>query len=473
MPRLAIPAALVTIAAVLTLLALLPTRDVLAKAAERMRGVRTLHYTVTITAMPDQGVREIWSHGNKTYCRVRVNNRIVGEAWINSERTVAYDKEENRVAIKSNNQGLQRALSILQCVQYLKPADWRPLLQQGTSEGGESWLAFEMPGTGQFNGMGISGDTKMRLWIDEKTALPGKLDGLLRSSPSGEWKPFMVFTFLWDESEVQDSLFEPSYPADAKVTLEQQSSRNPPTEEGPGPSSETTATLPTEKVPNAAPADFGTPILAVSRDGKTGITLEKAWIHPAGLVILRCTLQGRVPFGQPPQFADPSKKAWGLKPEEIPQVIKGMLLLEPPAQTVILTSGGMANRWGMYMVFQYSALPDCKAPVKLTYRQLLARTARPEETSLGKYAEAVLNDPSAWELYEFSISTEPYVTEQIPEEIYASPNLRVTGPFLTALRGILRDYEAQSPEKALQFLKSQGPHTQELLRAEMQRLTAK
>jgi hypothetical protein len=279
------------------------------------------------------------------------------------------------------------------------------------------------------------------LWINEKTALPGKLESLLRSSPSAEWKPLLVITFLWDELEVPDSLFEPKYPADAKVT-----EVNP-----------------------------GKTILTVSKDdGKTGITLERAWIHPAGLVILRCAFQGRVPCGEPPRLADPSKNPWGLKPEEIPQVIgEGQLLLDPPAHTEIVAEGGMADRWAGYAVFWFTALPDGKVPVKLKLRQLLARTGRPGEVSMELYADHVLNDPSAWEFYEFSIPIQPYLTDQIPEEIYASPNLRVKGPFLAALRGILRHYEAQSPEKALQFLKSQGPHTQELLSGEMRRLTGK
>jgi hypothetical protein len=135
----------------------------------------------------------------------------------------------------------------------------------------------------------------------------------------------------------------------------------------------------------------------------------------------------------------------------------------------------MADRWAGYVVFRFSASPDGKAPVKLKFRQLLGRIKRPGDGDFKQYVNAVLNDPSSWELYEFSIPTQPYLTDQIPEEIYASPNLLQISKasFTQALRSILRDYEAQSPEKALQFLRSQGPHTQELLRDEMQRLTAK
>ena len=475
MPRLAIPAAIVTVVVVLALLALFPSRDVLAQAAELMKRVRTFHYTVTVPGMPDQPVREMWSHDNKTYCRVCVKGRIVAEAWIDAGRMVAYDAEENRVVFKPYNPGLKEGLYGVQLVSHLQPGDWKVLPQRKISEGGKSWLVCEA-GTGQFSGMGTSGDTKTQLWIDQKTALPGKVTSQMRSAPSAEWKPFMVLTFLWPESEVPDSFFEPKYPADAKVTDERSlpSSRNPNVEQGPGPSTENTAPPPAQNAPSATPAGSGETILTVSKDGgKTGITLERAWIHPAGLVILRVAWQGRQGFGEPPHFADPSKNPWNLKPDEIPPVVEGQLVLEPPAQTEYLTAGGIENRWAGYEIFRFRASPDGKPPVKLTYRRLLARTKRPEDGGFSGWVAAVLRDPSSWELYEFSIPTQPYLTDRIPEEIYASPNLRVSGPFLAALRGIVHDYEARSPEKALQFLKSQGAHTQEMFRDEILRLTVK
>jgi len=214
-------------------------------------------------------------------------------------------------------------------------------------------------------------------------------------------------------------------------------------------------------------------ILSVTKDGgATGITLEKAWVLPAGLVILRCGLNGRVPFGEPPHLGDPSKNPWGLKPDEISKVIGGgQLILEAPEQTELVAEGGLAGRWACYDIFGFSPSPDSRVPVKLKYRTLLARTG-----GLGDaYFKAVLNDPSAWELYEFSIPTQPYLTDQIPEEIYTSPNLMQISrdSFTLALRRIVADYEKRDPARALEFLKAQGPHTKELLNDELERLTPK
>jgi outer membrane lipoprotein-sorting protein len=421
--------------------------DVLSKTAERMKGVRTLHFEITAPSLDARVMLEMWSRGDKIYCVAREKDRVVSEEWANSQGFVGYLKDENRVIIAPTEPGLQ-VRSVVQWVNDFKPSEWKLIGQETSSDGGLKWLVLEMPGTGKISGLKTSGDTRSRLWVEDKTDLPGKLEVQQSFSSGVDWTTNAVFRFLWDDSKAPDSFFEPKYPADAKVTEESQA-------------------VPPPAVP---------PILNVSKDGKTGIALEKAWVNPAGLVILRVALQGRQPFGEPPHLADPSKNPWGLKPEEIPQVIgEGQLLLEPPAHTEIVAEGGMANRWAGYAVFRFNASPDGKAPVKLKFRQLLGRTRRPGDGDFKEYVNAVLKDPSSWELYEFSIPVQPYLTDQIPEEIYASPNLMQisNASFTQALRSIVRDYETQSPQKALRFLKAQGPHTQELLRDEMLRLTAK
>ena len=155
-------------------------------------------------------------------------------------------------------------------------------------------------------------------------------------------------------------------------------------------------------------------ILTVSKDGgTTGITLERAWILPGGLAILRIAFVGRVPFGRPPNLADPSKNRWGLKADEVPLVIgDGQLILEPPAQTEAVGEGGMADRWAGYEIFRFNPLPDGKLPVKLKYRVLLGRTSGPGEGDFKVFVDHVLNDPSSWELYEFSIPIQPYLTDR-------------------------------------------------------------
>lgn len=91
------------------------------------------------------------------------------------------------------------------------------------------------------------------------------------------------------------------------------------------------------------------------------------------------------------------------------------------------------------------------------------------------FVDHVLNDPSSWELYEFSIPTQPYLTNRIPEEIYASPNFMKISKdsFTLALHGIVTEYEKRNPAEALEFVKAQGPQTKELLKDELERLSPK
>jgi len=442
MPRLVIPAGLATAAVVLTILVLLPTRNLLAQVAEKMKGVRTLHYELTVTDAPGQGVQEFWTRLNETYCRTSVNGCTVAEAWINGRRMVAYNKKKNEVVIQATKPEFLEMSALLQFLCELRPSDWKSVPTETAKDGSREWNIYETPATGMFYFLGRSGVTQVRLWVAQKTALPGKLEGLRPTASGDELVPVLTYTFLWPEPEAPESIFEPKYPADVKVTEE----------------------------PKAVPPAAVTPILNVSKDGKTGIALEKAWVNPAGLVILRLALQGRTPFGEPPHLKDPSMNPWGLKREEIRQALNGQLSFEPPVRTEYVASGGVPDRRAGYLIFRFSPLPEGRPPDKLHFRYLLARSMRPEDGGRRMdYIEAVLNDPSSWELYEFSIPTQPYLTEQIPEEIYDSLNLPVTEkPFTTALRGILAEYEAKSPEKALQFLKLQGPHTLQLLNKVMQ-----
>ena len=170
--------------------------DVLAQTAELMKGVQTVHYEMTFPGRPDEPALECWSQGGKTYCRVRGKGGVIAEEWIDSKRWVIYSKDANRVLIKPPSPELEQAFFEVQLLHDLTPAVWKTLPQKTISEGGRRWLVVEMPGTGKFSGLGTSGDTRMRLWIDEKTALPGKLEGLLRSAPAAEWAPFTDCRFI-------------------------------------------------------------------------------------------------------------------------------------------------------------------------------------------------------------------------------------------------------------------------------------
>ena len=103
-----------------------------------------------------------------------------------------------------------------------------------------------------------------------------------------------------------------------------------------------------------------------------------------------------------------------------------------------------------------------------TFRWLLARQMRPNETDLRAYGDAVVHDPSSWGLYTFSVPTEGYVTDRIPEELHDSPNLRperALGPALERLRLSLK--AQKGAEAALAFVEAQGPRTRQLLDDEM------
>ncbi len=111
-----------------------------------------------------------------------------------------------------------RSFSGIQLVADFSPRKWKTLPQQTVSESGRKWLVVEMPGTGKFSGMGTSGDTKMRLWIDERRRCPEKLGGsAVDLTPGAEWATYINFRFIWDTPEPPESLFEPKYPPNAIV----------------------------------------------------------------------------------------------------------------------------------------------------------------------------------------------------------------------------------------------------------------
>ena len=191
---------------------------VLPQTAERIKGVRTLHFRITGPTLDARVTIEMWSRGDKIYCSTSKKDHVLVEEWANAEGFVGYFKDENRVIISPTEPGLQ-ARSIVQWVHDFNPSDWKLLGQETTGEGGLKWLVLEMQGTGKVSGLRTAGDTRSRLWIEEKTALPGKLEVQQRSS-GADWATLAIFHFLWDDSKAPDSFFEPKYPLDAKVTKE-------------------------------------------------------------------------------------------------------------------------------------------------------------------------------------------------------------------------------------------------------------
>lgn len=290
----------------------------------------------------------------------------------------------------------------------------------------------------------------MKLWVDEATYLPAKLSGELRPPDQAEWEPFLQIDFLWDGPEVPADFFEPKYPATATVRE-------------------------TERRPAApAPEPMVEPIATASKDGRVGLTLEKLWIHPAGLVILRVNLHDRMPVARPPDLPDPADNPWGLKPEELDTAVEGQLLLDPPYRTRRLGVGGVPDRWAGYLIYAFEKGAGGALPDTLTLRYLLARTRLESETSHEAYVQALLGDPSSWQLFEFSVPTAPYIVQQIPEEIYGSPNLHPEKVLIPVLIQIARSYEAEGgSDKALAFIRAQGPITQSLLREERNRLPSR
>ena len=423
----------------------LSAEEVLDRTAKALQSVKTYHYEMRTPGVPSALVREMWAQGDRIYARGLREGELVAEFWADPTRIVRYDRETNKVTISDAHPGLLRAMGGIATVRNFKPEDWQPLPESRVKREGRWYRVFELPGTGTFRGMGRSGETKMRLWVDGQTYLPVRLEGQLRPPETSEWERFLEVDFLWDEEEVREALFEPSYPDTAPVDDQRQL---PEPEAG-------------QETPPVAPEEVTKPVVAL----KDGVALEKLWIHPAGLLLMRMALGSRQPFGMPPELENPAENPWGLKGEEIPLALKGQVIFEEPIETHRLGIGAVPRGGrAVYLIYQFRPGPEGIVPESLTFRYLLARRSLPSEGSLQAYKDAVLKDPSAWHLYQFTVPTKDYVVNRIPEEIYASPNLHAEKILFPALKRIVERYQAQGqPEKAMAFMEAQGPNTRRLL----------
>jgi outer membrane lipoprotein-sorting protein len=418
--------------------------EVLARTARALRSVKTYHYQMRTFGEGSGPVREIWAEGERIYARGLREGKFVSEFWADPTRIVRYDREDKKVTISDAEPRLLRAMDGVAVLRNFKPEDWQALPERRVMQDGRWYRVLELPGTGTFQGLGRSGETKTRLWIDEKTNLPARLESQLRPPETEQWERFQEVEFLWDEKEIPEDLFVPSYPVTAQVSDER---RLPGAGVG-------------EALPPVAPEVMTKPIVTL----QDGVALEKLWIHPAGLVIMRLDMGDRLPFGEPPQLKDPENNPWGLKAEEIPLALNGELSFNKGMGVRGLGHVAVGGRWALYLVYEFEAQGDGIVPETLRFRYLLARKGLPSEASLDAYVDAVLKDPSSWHLYEFTVPTKEYVTDRIPEEIYASPNLEAERVLTPALRKVLQRYEAAgNSAKVQEFIHSQGPRTQRLL----------
>ena len=291
----------------------LSAEEVLGRTAQALRSVEAYHYEMRTPGVPSALVREIWAKGDRIYARGLRESQLVAEFWADPTRIVRYDRGTDEVTISDAHPGLLRAMDGIAMVRNFKPEDWQPLAESRVKQDGRWYRVFELPGTGTFRGMGRSGQTKMRLWVDEKTYLPARLEGQLRPPGTAEWERFLEVEFLWDEEVVREGLFVPSYPDTAQVADERQLPEREVDEE----------------TPPVALEEVGKPIVTL----EDGVALEKLWVHPAGLLIMRMALGSRQPFGMPPELEDPEKNPWGLKGEEIPLALKGQVILGDPVET--------------------------------------------------------------------------------------------------------------------------------------------
>jgi len=292
----------------------LSAEEVLGRTAQALQSVKAYHYEMRTPGEPSALVREIWAQGDRIYARGLREGELVAEFWADPTRIVRYDRETNEVTMSDAHPGLLRAMGGIAMVRNFKPEDWQPLPESRVKREGRWYRVFELPGTGSFRGMGRSGETKMRLWVDEKKYLPARLEGRLRPPGTGEWERFLEIDFLWDEEKVREALFEPSYPETAQVE--------------------------DERLPVEAPAEVGEPVVAL----KDGVALERLWIHRSGLLVMRMALGRRQPFGMPPGLEDPGKNPWGLKGEEIPLALEGQVIFEEPVEVRRLGAGGVPKR---------------------------------------------------------------------------------------------------------------------------------
>jgi outer membrane lipoprotein-sorting protein len=418
--------------------------EVLARTAQALRSVKAYHYQMTTFGEGSGPVREIWAEGERIYARGLREGKFVSEFWADPTRIVRYDRENKKVTISDAEPRLLRAMDGVAVLRNFKPEDWQALPERRVMQDGRWYRVLELPGTGTFKGLGRSGETKTRLWIDEKTNLPARLESQLRPPETEQWERFQEVEFLWDEKEIPEDLFVPSYPVTAQVSDER---RLPRAEVG-------------EALPPVAPEVMTKPIVTL----QDGVALEKLWIHPMGLVVLRMDPGSRLPSGLPPQLDSPDKNPWGLRPEEIPLATEGLLSFDEPTVVRPLGVGAVQGRWVLYLLHEFEPRADGTLAKTLTFRYLLVRKPRPSDEGRQIYMETVLKDPSAWHLYEFTVPTKDYVTDRIPEEVYGSPNLEAERVLTPALRKVLQRYEAAgNTAKVQEFIRSQGPRTQRLL----------
>ena len=353
------------------------------------------------------------------------------------------------------------ALGGINQIRQFKPSDWESLPEQRVEQEARTYHVFEMPGEGTFSGMGTAGKTKMRLWVDEETFHPAKLMMLLKSGEQEDWRELFEMDFLWDKNPVPADFFEPKYPATAKVE-DRRSEDYKSLQEA------TKDEMMTQPVPEAPSEN----IVTLERDGKSALTLEKAWIHPSGILVIRLAFGAVRPFGQPPNLEDPKVNSWGLGPDEIHDVTQGQIVFDKMFKTQQVTCGGIQEqgRWAGYEIYRFEPVRDKPISEKLTYRHLMPRRRQPSDGGFQAYINAALNDPSLWHLYEFTITTQDYIVGQIPEEIYNSSNLQVK-KVVTVFKDIISGYETSgSHQQALDFIMAQGPKTQHLLKKDRERL---
>ena len=214
------------------------------------------------------------------------------------------------------------------------------------------------------------------------------------------------------------------------------------------------------------------PIATASWQGKVGVALEKLWIQPGGLVVMRLRFRGRTAAGRPPKLKSPEANPWGLKPDQIQQAVQSNVRLDGTKAEIVGVAGFTRGAKG-YLLYRFESKQDLAPPERMTYKHLLVREQLPSETSLQDYANAVLKDPSAWGLYEMSISSQSHVSVQIPQEALDAPHLRTQPPLAALIKEVfLRYEEATGKEGALGFYRAQAPRVRQMLKSEVDRLRA-
>ena len=430
-------------------------QSVLAETAEVLKGVNTIHFRVHAAIPKGAPVRECWTRGDKTYVQVHYKGDLI-RVWLEPDRYVVYEKKHNRVTITQPPPGLVALMRQINDIREFDPKEWEPCEPSQVIREGGACRLFQAPGTGSFtgsaNGVKVSGESRVRILIDEKTHLPSSLEGLLKPKGSESWPPHLRIEFIWDGPRATEDLFEPHYPDTVEVRDQRPKALGHP--------------APTPAEPP------GVPIATASWQGEVGVTLEKLWLHPGGLLVLRAKLHGRMPSARPPELRSPEANPWGPEPSEIAAAVAGQMLLDGvPAKK--LGRGAVKGRWALYLVYRFEPSSDFSTPETLLYRHLLVRTRSRADKSRKAYLNSLLTDPSSWGLYDTTVAIQEHVSEQIPDEILRSPNLRMRPPLKSVVVDILRAYErARGKDAALAFYQAQAPSVQAMLKREVDRLRA-